>query len=165
MWRAVVLGAVTGLRSQLPMALLVWRQWRGDLPGEVAGPARIYQRRGAVMFSVLAALGELFADKLSTTPSRLDEGPFYGRLALGATAGAGVASAFGRSRLLGGALGTSGAAAGSVLGHRFRALAGERTNVPDVVWALVEDTAAITLGLAATRAPAGTIDGSGADTG
>lgn len=164
MWRAVALGTVTGMRSQLPTALLVWRQSRGDLPEEVAGPARIYQRRGAVMFSVLAALGELFADKLPTTPSRLDEGPFYGRLALGATAGAGIASAFGRSRLLGGALGMAGAAAGSVLGYRLRALASERTNVPDVVWALVEDAAAITLGLTATRASAVTGDAPPADT-
>ena len=151
MWRAAALGVVTGLRSQLPTALLAWRQSRGDLPEGVA-PARLLERPGAVMFSVLAAVGELVADKLPRTQSRLDQGPFFGRLALGATAGAGIAGAFGRSRLLGGAAGAAGAAAGSVVGYRLRALATRRTDVPDVVWALLEDAAAITLGLTATRA-------------
>lgn len=152
MWRAVALGVVTGMRSQLPTAILAWRQARGDLPEGVAGPARVFQRRGAVTFSLLAAAGELVADKLPATPSRLDEGPFFGRLALGATAGAGVAGAFGRSRIVGGVAGMVGAAAGSLAGARLRALATQRTNVPDPVWAVLEDAVAITVGVTATRA-------------
>lgn len=155
MWRPLALGLVTGLRSQVPSAVLAWRQSRHELPERAAGPAHILRRRGAVPLLALAAGGELVADKLPKTPSRLDSGPFYGRLSLGATAGAGIASAFGRNRIVGGVLGVAGAAAGSMAGARYRAFAGERSDLPDVVWALLEDAAAITLGLAATRGRAG----------
>jgi uncharacterized membrane protein len=151
MWRSVALGFVTGMRSQLPAALLAWRQQRGDLPEGVAGPARMLQRRGAVTLTVLTAVGELVGDKLPKTPSRLEEGPFIGRLTLGATTGAGVAAAFGRSRVVGGVLGGLGAAAGSFAGARFRAHVAERTDVPDWACGLMEDGAAITIGLLATR--------------
>jgi uncharacterized membrane protein len=152
MWRSLALGIVTGLRSQLPAALLAWRQSRGDLPEGVAGPARIFDRRGAVPLAALTALGELVGDKLPKTPGRLEEGPFIGRLALGATTGAGVAAAFGRSRVAGGILGGIGAAAGSVLGSQYRAIVAERTDVPDWVWGLLEDITAVAVGLIATRA-------------
>jgi uncharacterized membrane protein len=150
MWRSLVLGVVTGLRSQVPTAMLAWRQSREQLPEDVGGPMGVLGRRGAVPASALAVVGELVADKLPETPSRLDTGPFLGRLSLGATAGAGVAAAFGRSRILGGVLGIAGAAAGSYAGTRYRALVAEHTDVPDTVWAVAEDVTAIALALAAT---------------
>ncbi|CAN5904728.1 hypothetical protein BH23ACT10_BH23ACT10_36520 [soil metagenome] len=153
MWRALVLGLVTGMRSQLPAALLAWRQSQGVLPEEIAGPVRIFKRRGAVPLLTLAAVGELVGDKLPTAPSRMESGPFLGRLSLGATAGAGIASAFGRSRILGGLFGMAGAAAGSVLGLRYRESMAQGTDTPDGVWALLEDIVAVALGLAATRGP------------
>lgn len=152
MWRSVALGLVTGMRSQLPTALLAWRQSRGDLPEGVAGPARFFNRRGAVPLTALTAIGELIGDKLPKTPSRLEEGSFVGRLTLGATSGAAIAVAFGRSRVVGGLLGSIGAAAGSVLGSQFRTAVSERTDVPDWVWGLVEDATAVAIGLIATRA-------------
>jgi len=151
MWRSLALGVVTGLRSQLPAAVLAWRQSRHQLPEDIAGTTRILRRRGAVPALALAAIGELVADKLPRTPGRLDTGPFLGRVSLGATAGAGIASALGRSRILGGVMGIAGAAAGSYAGERYRALVAERTEVPQVVWAVAEDAAAVTLALAATR--------------
>jgi len=152
MWRSLTLGVVTGLRSQLPTAMLAWRQSREQLPEDLGGPVGILGRRGAVPASALAAVGELVADKLPRTPSRLDAGPFLGRLSLGATAGAGIAAAFGGSRILGGVLGIAGAAAGSHAGARYRARVAERTDIPDAVWAVAEDVTAIALALAATRA-------------
>jgi uncharacterized membrane protein len=154
MWRALALGVVTGMRSQLAAALLAWRQTRGDLPEPVEGPAGLLRRPQAVGTLMLAAAGELVADKLPQTPSRLDAGPFLGRLSLGATAGAGIAAAYGRSRLVGGALGLAGAALGSWAGARYRAVLAERSDAPDAVWAAAEDVAAITLGVIATRPPA-----------
>lgn len=151
MWRAAVLGLVTGMRSQLPTALLAWRQSQGVLPEAVAGPVRILDRRGSVPSTTLLAAGELMADKLPMTPGRLEAGPFLGRLFLGATAGVSIASAFGHSRFAGGLLGIAGAAAGSVLGFRYREYLAEHTDTPDGVWAAIEDAFAITLGLAATR--------------
>ena len=152
MWRAALLGVVAGMRSQLPGALLAWRRSRGELPHDVAGPAGLLRRRSALPLTLLTAAGELVADKLPTTPGRLEDGPFLGRVTLGAAAGSGVAAAFGRSRLAGGALGAAGAAAGSVAGYRFRIAAARRTDVPDTAWGLVEDAAALALGLLATRA-------------
>ena len=99
----------------------------------------------------LAAVAELVTDKLARTPSRLQAGSFLGRLSLGATAGAGIAAAFGRSRVVGGVLGVAGAAVGSYAGARSRAAATERTDLPGTVWAVAEDVAAITLALAVTR--------------
>lgn len=154
MWRPLALGFVTGLRSQLPIATLAWRQARGQLPAEVRGPGRILRRRGSPTLLALAAAGEMVADKLPMTPSRLESGPFTGRLSLGAGAGAGVATAFGRSRLFGGVLGVAGAAAGSWAGTRYRTWAAEHTAIPDLARALCEDAAALTLALVATR-PAG----------
>lgn len=154
MWRALALGIVTGMRSQLPTALLAWRHARGELPEDATGPGRILDRRGAVTLTALAALGELVGDKLPMAPSRTETGPLLGRIVLGVSAGASIAAAIGGSRILGGVLGAAGAALGSLLGARFRAAATEATNVPDLVWALLEDVAAVTLGLAATRADA-----------
>jgi uncharacterized membrane protein len=151
MWRSLALGVVTGLRSQLPTAAIAWRAARHELPEGVAGPAGVLRRRGTAPALALAAAGELVADKLPATPSRLDTGPFLGRLSLGATAGAAIATAFGGSRLLGGALGIAGAALGAQAGARYRAAATAHTDVPDVVWALLEDVVAITIVLAATR--------------
>lgn len=123
MWRSLAFGVATGLRSQLPPAVLAWRQARHDLPEDVAGPARILRRRGAVPTLALAAVAELVTDKLARTPSRLEAGSFLGRLSLGATAGAGIAAAFRRSRVVGGFLGVAGAAVGSYAGARYRAAA------------------------------------------
>ena len=152
MWRAVLLGAVTGMRSQLPTALLAWRASRGDFPHEIDGPGGMFRRPGAVQLAAMAALGELVADKLPHTPNRLESGPFFGRLSLGAAAGAGISTAFGRSRIVGAALGVAGTALGSAAGHRLRTAAAERSGAPDLIWALAEDALAITLGLVATRA-------------
>lgn len=147
-----MLGVVAGMRSQLPGALLAWRSSRGELPHNVAGPGGVLRRRGSVPMTTLAAVGEMVSDKLPQTPSRLEDGPFLGRVTLGAAAGSGVSVAFGSSRIAGAALGAAGAAAGSVAGHRLRAMAVQSTGISDTVWALVEDGLAITLGLAATRA-------------
>ncbi|MBW3603740.1 MAG: hypothetical protein KY460_02320 [Actinobacteria bacterium] len=154
MWRSVALGAITGMRSQLPAALLAWRQAQEALPEGIAGPGRIFRRRGAVPLLALFAVGELIADKLPMTPSRMEAGPLLGRLALGATAGAGIASALGRSRIVGGLLGGVGAAAGALLGSRYREYAAQQTDTPDAVWALLEDVVAVAIGLVATRGPA-----------
>lgn len=161
MWRAALLGVVAGMRSQLPNALLAYRSRTGRLPHAVDGPGGVLRRRASVPLATLAAVGELIGDKLPRTPSRLEDGPLFGRLALGLAAGSGVAAAFGHNRVLGGLIGAAGAAAGSVAGYRLRALAAERTDVSDTVWALAEDAMAITLGLLATgggSAEAVTID-------
>lgn len=155
MWRATLLGVVTGMRSQLPTAVLAYRAHKGQFPYEVSGPGNLLRRTGSVPLTAMAAAGEMIGDKLPRTPSRLEDGPFLGRLTLGAAAGVGIASAFGNARILGAVFGAAGAAAGSVAGYRLRAAAVERLEVSDTVVGLVEDGVAIVLGLLATRPGAG----------
>lgn len=130
--RALLLGFVTGLRSALALALL-------------AGRARPAVRRGLL----LAAGGELVADKLPQTPNRIDPGPLGGRLVFGALAGGIVYRRAGRSVATGALLGAAGAAAGSYGGQAARAWLARATPLPDPVLALVEDAVAISLGRAA----------------
>src|SRR4051794_34073116 len=82
MSRAVVgsmfLGAASGLRSQLGVAIVVARS-EPCLPPMLRQP---WTRR----LVVVAAAGELVVDKLPGTPSRLAPAGIAGRLALGALA-------------------------------------------------------------------------------
>ena len=88
--RAGLLGVVAGLRSQLPTAALAAR---GLEPS--SGPLAVLGSGGGRRASYLAAVGEIVADKLPVTPSRMDRGPLIGRVVSGAIAGAVLASARG----------------------------------------------------------------------
>src|SRR5918996_1128590 len=88
--RASMLGAAAGMRSQLPIALLGLESARGRFDPGRSWPARRLARPGGVAAAVLAAVGELVADKLPTTPDRTRPGPFAGRVASGALVGAAV---------------------------------------------------------------------------
>ncbi len=131
--RATWLGFVTGLRSMTPAALLV-------RTSEKPSPALI------ALTSFLAA-GEIIADKLPVTPSRLSSGPLMGRIVFGALAGALVSRRFNQALLDGAIRGALGAVAGSIAGYVYRTLASQGLNFPDFVGAIVEDGVAITIGL------------------
>ena len=149
--RAATLGAVAGLRSQMPLALLALAANRGSFAAGAARPAGLLRSRRAVIGSVLAAAGELVGDKLPSTPSRLGPGPLAARLVLGGLAGAAVAQDARLSPLAGGALGASAAGGGAAAGYYGRAYLGRVTGVPDPVWGGVEDLLALSLGFAAVR--------------
>jgi uncharacterized membrane protein len=128
---AALLGAVAGLRSATPFGALALRGRLGDGPGRTA--------------ALLAAGGELVADKLPMTPARTSPPALVGRLASGATCGRMTA-------------GTAGAVAGSAAaaltafaGERTRAAIGRRSGWPDPLIALAEDALAVGVALAATR--------------
>ncbi len=133
--RASWLGFVTGLRSMTPGALLAWTS---DKPSIVL--------EGITGF---LAVGEFIGDKLPMTPSRLAPGPFLGRIAFGALAGALVSRRFHQAPLQGAIRGAIGAVVGSVVGSSYRSLATQGLDIPDVVAALAEDSIAITVGLRA----------------
>lgn len=144
---AALLGVVTGLRSQLPFALIAW------VDGDSAANPLPWPLRGVVGRggALLAAAGELIGDKLPQTPSRMDPAPLGGRLVLGAAAGAAVARRSGVAALPAALLGAAGAYGGAYLGHRLRAALTRATRLPDPLWGAVEDVAAIRIGLAALR--------------
>jgi uncharacterized membrane protein len=153
--RAVLLGAVTGVRSQVPVALLAIEADRG---GFDPGPGRLARRFGSregVLGAVVAAAGELVADKLPITPARTTVGPFLQRLVTGGAVGAAVHYDAGRSRPLGAVLGAAGAGAGAWLATSARAAAAERTRLPGPLLGAVEDLLAVALALAVIGAGRG----------
>jgi len=122
--RAAMLGAATGGRSITPLAALADR-----------GFLRIAARA--------AALGELIADKLPSTPSRLSPAPLAGRVALGALAAGVYAHRQGRSFALPAAVGGAAAFAGSHAGASWRTFAARHDFA--VPAALAEDAATVAL--------------------
>jgi uncharacterized membrane protein len=150
--RAGLLGFVTGIRSQVPVALLAVEAQQGRFDPGTGRLARRFASRGGVVGTVVALGGELAADKLPQTPSRLTPGPFLQRLATGATVGAAVHYDAGRPRGLGALLGAAGAGAGAVAGTRTRALLAERTALPDPLLGGLEDLLAVALAVAVLSA-------------
>jgi uncharacterized membrane protein len=152
--RPLLLGAVSGLRSQLGLAVLAW-----SAPPSNRDPAalRVLRSRPGRVLLATAAAGEVVADKLPQTPSRLSPPALTGRLLCGGVVGALAAGrADRRTTALAATAGVLGAAAGSYAGAAYRKAAAERTGTPDLPWALVEDAAAAGLAAAAVHAPAPT---------
>jgi uncharacterized membrane protein len=149
--RALLLGAVAGMRSQLPIALLGLESARGRFDPGSSWPARRLARPGGVAAAVLASVGELVADKLPATPDRTRPGPFTGRVASGALAGAAVYQDADRPVASGAVVGAVAAAASTLALARARAALGRRTRLPDPAWGVVEDALALTLGLLAVH--------------
>jgi uncharacterized membrane protein len=150
--RPLLLGVVTGLRSQLGLAVLAW----SDPPsGRDPAPLRLLRTRPGRIAIATAAAGEIVADKLPRTPSRLSPPTLAGRLVSGALVGALAAGrADRRGTLYAAGAGVLGAGAGAYAGATYRKVAVQRTGTPDLPWALVEDAAAAGLAAAAVRAPA-----------
>lgn len=151
--RAALLGFATGLRSQVPVALLAIETQRGHFDPGAGRLARRFGSTEGVLGTVVAFAGEVVADKLPATPPRTAIGPFLQRLATGGTIGAAVHYDAGRPRPLGALLGAAGAGAGAWAGSRARIFAAERTSLPGPLLGAVEDL--VTIGLAVMVLEAG----------
>jgi uncharacterized membrane protein len=130
--KAAWLGIVAGLRAMTPAALLVWSSNNA--------PANIKRITG-----ILAA-GEIVADKLPSTTSRLTTGPLIGRLVVGAMSGALLSKRYRQSALQGALRGIMGATLGSFAGYFYRITAANITSIPDAIWAAIEDGVALLIG-------------------
>jgi len=86
--RAAVLGFASGLRSQMPLALIVAAIGREQLPADATGPLSFLRTRVARLGFGAAAIGEVIADKTPFVPDRTNPGPFAGRLFFGGLTGA-----------------------------------------------------------------------------
>jgi len=138
------LGVVAGSRSLLAPAAVSWGISRGWLV--VPEPRlKLLAHPLAPKILMALALGELVGDKLPTTPSRTNPGPFAARVMSGALCGAAIGSAGGslRTGLIAGAAG--GAVGTLALRALRRLLAGVLGR--DLPAALLEDAAAIGGGL------------------
>jgi uncharacterized membrane protein len=140
---SLLIGMSAGLRSLTPLAVVAWgaQSWPGvqqSWLGFMAAPAAAY------LLTALA-VGELVADKLPFTPSRLKPGPLTGRILSGGLCGA-VLWAAAQQPMIGGAIaGALGGAAGSFGGYAARRHLTTTRRLPDLAVALVEDVVAIGL--------------------
>jgi uncharacterized membrane protein len=146
-----MIGALAGLRTQLPLALLARAAHAGRFAVAAEPPLALLRSPWIQRLTGAAAIGELIGDKLPMTPSRLDPGPLAGRFLFGALAGAAVMANGRRSPLAGAVLGAAGAGLGAVCGYHLRRRLGQLTSIPDPLLGLAEDWLAITLGVAARR--------------
>ncbi len=128
---AALLGAAAGMRTFTPPAALAVR-------GTLTADERI---RRAVL---LAAAGELIADKLPWVPARTEPLPLLGRMTSGALCGWRVAGAAGV------APGAGAAALSTLLAYRARAAATRVGGAPDLPVALLEDLIAVSAATLAT---------------
>jgi uncharacterized membrane protein len=142
MWRrgivaSMLLGAASGLRFQLGVATVVARS-DSSLP-------QILRRPLTRRLLMVAAAGELIADKLPATPSRLAPPGIASRLLLGALAAGLFAETQRAPWRPAAAIGATSAALAAKLGHDLRARLAR--HAPDPAVAVVED--AVAVGLAA----------------
>ena len=141
---AAALGVVAGMRSQLPLALLCLAAHQSDqshqhLPAYLSSPK--------VTALLLAnAAGELVVDKLPFTPSRLMPGSLVVRAVIGGFAGTILSRSAGLEPVRGAAIGALGALAGSYAGYYVRSGLVAQTGLPDPLFAVVEDVAAVAIG-------------------
>jgi uncharacterized membrane protein len=149
--RALLLGAVAGMRSQLPIALLGLESSRGRFDPGHGWLARRLATPGGVTAAVLASVGELVGDKLPVIPDRTRPGPLTGRVTVGTLVGAAAYRDAARPVASGAVVGAVAAAASTLALARARTALGQRTRLPDLAWGFVEDILALTLGLLAMR--------------
>jgi uncharacterized membrane protein/uncharacterized protein (UPF0548 family) len=149
--RALLLGAVAGMRSQLPIALLALERARGRFDPGRSWLARRLATPAGVAAAALASAGELAGDKLPVIADRTRPGPFTGRVAIGALVGAAAYQDADRLAAHGAVAGAIAAAGSTLALARARTALARRTPLPDLAWGVVEDALAVTLGLLAVR--------------
>ena len=135
---SVLLGAATGMRSQMGMAVVLVGVDRERLPA-------YFRRPAAVRSAVVALAGELVADKTERVIDRLRPGPLAARFGLAAAAAALLAHSRERPVLLPAAIAGASAVVAAKVAHDIRAAASRQ--VPDYMVAVGEDL--VSLGCAA----------------
>lgn len=149
---ALTMGITAGLRSMMPLAMLALR--RDQAPGGARWENWPVLKSGLGRGILVAAgAGELVADKLPATPSRLMPLPLLGRMTLGGVAGAAIGSEAPEAEpvLVGTIFGIIGGALGSYAGYYIRQAVVKKTGLPDLVIALGEDALAVALAAYATK--------------
>ena len=142
--RALLAGAATGLRSTVGVTALINRRASG-LPVWLA-------RQPALVLAPLALTGELVADKLPSTPSRMAPTGLAGRVTSAALAGAVIARSTDQSVPLAAIVACAAALASAKIGHDVRAAVSDR--LPPCAVAAAEDGLALALaGAAAATLP------------
>jgi uncharacterized membrane protein len=147
--KALALGAISGLRSASGPAFVGRAANRGhmDLDGS---PLAFFGSPRLSKALTLAQLGEIIGDKLPMTPSRTAWPPLLGRAVSGGLVGAAAFLSEGRHAATGAILGSSAAIAAAFAGENLRALAVEKSGLPNPGVAIVEDALVVFVGSRAT---------------
>lgn len=142
------LGAMTGLRTMTPMALMCFFAYKGNL--NVEGTWAFWTARPVtvIVFAVLA-VGELIGDKLPRTPNRTNLFPLLARVCFGGLVGTIAAMSANGSSIEGGFLGAVSALMWTFLGFHIREELTRRMGWKDLWVALVEDGVVIGLSILA----------------
>jgi uncharacterized membrane protein len=139
---AFAIGIVAGLRSMTAPAVVAWAAHFGRL--HLEGTPLAFLASAVARYILLALmLAELVADKLPSTPSRKQPGPFIGRILAGALSGAAIAGGQGIGLVAGSVAGGLGAVVGTLCGYRARTGLVQALKVPDYVVAVAEDIVAV----------------------
>jgi len=146
--RAAALGAASGSRSSVGVTAVALTSARGDRGRLASGLGSTAGTAASGVF----ALGELVADKLPTTPSRLAPPALGGRVLLGGTAAVAEARRDGHDPVLPALVGAAGAIGAALLGARLRGVASQRFG-SDKPGAFLEDGVAAALGWLGARRP------------
>lgn len=152
--RAAGLGALTGVRSMGPAALLAHELDERDGPiGRLRGrhdgpPERLLRSQRATRVLSVLALGEAVADKLPWLPGRVEPLPLAARAVLGGFVGLAVADATRTPRLGPTLLGAAAALVGSAAAFYGRRWLKRRADLPDAALGLAEDAIVFAAGRA-----------------
>jgi len=138
----LAIGALTGLRTMTPIAVICWMTVLGRLPAAQGWTGFVGNRISVAVFS-LAGLGELVGDKLPMTPSRTRFPGLAARIVFGGLCAAILASTAGFSVTGGAAIGVLGALVGTFGGWFARTVSVATLRTPDFPVALVEDAVAV----------------------
>jgi uncharacterized membrane protein len=131
---ALCLGGLTGLRAFTPITVLVWSLHLHHLR-ILGSPLYFLHNMTAIIILTILAAGELIADKLPFTPSRLRLPGLVGRVIFGAVWGA--------SWQTSAAAGLIGALMGAIIGYEIRKGWVKTLHWHDLPVALLEDVVAI----------------------
>ena len=143
----VGLGAVAGIRSMTPPALLSRAASRGEIKGIERTPFGFLASPRVATWLTVLAVGEISADKLPFSPDRISIPGLAGRLATGALVGAALYAAYGRKGATGGALGALSSLATSYLSFYARNGVQQRFGLPNPAGGILEDAVALSIGL------------------
>lgn len=146
--QTVALGLLAGMRTTAaPVAAshILSRKKSKNLDGSVL--KFMQSPTTATVFKVIS-ISEVVADKLPTTPNRIEAGGVVGRGLSGALAGAAICKAAGGRALTGALIGGATAVAATYASYFLRKNIVKRNHLPDPVIGGIEDAITIGTGIA-----------------
>ena len=141
---AFAIGLIAGLRSMTAPALISWAAHLKWIELQNS-PLSFLSSTAAAYILMLAAIGELIADKLPKTPKRIALPPLMARILTGGLCGASLCAAAGQSLLGGALLGGTGSLIGAFVGYEIRRRIVNNLQIKDIFVAICEDLVAIAL--------------------